>query len=181
MVVTVVMCVPWRQAPHIEDGPGWPATIPAPWYADAFPGTQAPRTPNYNYSALDHHCACNGFWGMWVPPPPAYREKILLLLLPGIVSQQPPMTEEQVGSRSLHRCAGLGTSSERVAWQATYADILFRRRWQSLLSVDDLIESRENRLRDHLGKLAEQGAGPDGGPALLACSGQHLGEGRRAG
>ena len=35
-------------APHI------PAT-PAPWYQTEFSGLKAPRTPNYNYSALDHH------------------------------------------------------------------------------------------------------------------------------
>ena len=38
-------------APH---APHVPAT-PAPWYADQFSGLKAPRTPNYNYSALDHH------------------------------------------------------------------------------------------------------------------------------
>ena len=35
-------------APHI------PAT-PAPWYRNEFVGGKAPRTPNYNYSAPDHH------------------------------------------------------------------------------------------------------------------------------
>ena len=38
-------------APH---APHVPAT-PAPWYADKFSGLKAPRTPNYNYPALDHH------------------------------------------------------------------------------------------------------------------------------
>ena len=38
-------------APH---APHVPAT-PAPWYADKFTGKKAPRTPSYNYSALDHH------------------------------------------------------------------------------------------------------------------------------
>ena len=38
-------------APH---APHVPAT-PAPWYADKFTGQKAPRTPSYNYSALDHH------------------------------------------------------------------------------------------------------------------------------
>lgn len=38
-------------APH---APHVPAT-PAPWYMDNFSGMTAPRTPNYNYSALDHH------------------------------------------------------------------------------------------------------------------------------
>ena len=35
-------------APHI------PAT-PAPWYEDVFKDRKAPRTENYNFSALDHH------------------------------------------------------------------------------------------------------------------------------
>ena len=38
-------------APH---APHVPAT-PAPWYANAFSGLKAPRTPSYNYSAKDHH------------------------------------------------------------------------------------------------------------------------------
>lgn len=38
-------------APH---APHVPAT-PAPWYRNEFSGDRAPRTPNYNYSALDHH------------------------------------------------------------------------------------------------------------------------------
>ena len=38
-------------APH---APHVPAT-PAPWYSDKFSGLKAPRTPSYNYSALDHH------------------------------------------------------------------------------------------------------------------------------
>ena len=38
-------------APH---APHVPAT-PAPWYADNFKNMKAPRTPNWNYSALDHH------------------------------------------------------------------------------------------------------------------------------
>ena len=38
-------------APH---APHVPAT-PAPWYQNKFSGLKAPRTPNYNYSALDHH------------------------------------------------------------------------------------------------------------------------------
>lgn len=38
-------------APH---APHVPAT-PAPWYANEFSGLKAPRTPNYNFSALDHH------------------------------------------------------------------------------------------------------------------------------
>ena len=38
-------------APH---APHVPAT-PAPWYQAEFSGQTAPRTPNYNFSALDHH------------------------------------------------------------------------------------------------------------------------------
>ena len=38
-------------APH---APHVPAT-PAPWYTKEFSGLRAPRTPNYNFSALDHH------------------------------------------------------------------------------------------------------------------------------
>ena len=38
-------------APH---APHVPAT-PAPWYEDVFKDYKAPRTENYNYSALDHH------------------------------------------------------------------------------------------------------------------------------
>lgn len=58
------------KAPHIEDGNGWPMAQPAPWYNDSslFSGIQAPRTPNWNLSAPDHH---------W------------------LVRSQPAMTEEQ--------------------------------------------------------------------------------------
>lgn len=38
-------------APH---APHVPAT-PAPWYEDTFPYMLAPRTPNYNFTASDHH------------------------------------------------------------------------------------------------------------------------------
>lgn len=38
-------------APH---APHVPAT-PAPWYSTQFSGDKAPRTPNYNYLAADHH------------------------------------------------------------------------------------------------------------------------------
>ena len=69
-------------APHV------PAT-PAPWYENVFNGSQAPRTPNYNYSALDHHY---------------------------VIRQQPPITSEQ----------------------APEVDELFRNRWRTLLSVDDI-------------------------------------------
>ena len=41
---------------------------PAPWYNETFAGVAAPRTPNWNLSAPDHH---------W------------------LVRQQPPMTDEQ--------------------------------------------------------------------------------------
>lgn len=67
------------KAPHIQDGPGWPTTLPAPWYnrSDLFPGLQAPRTPNWNMSCPDHH---------WM------------------IRQQPPMTDEQaMYSDALHR------------------------------------------------------------------------------
>ena len=57
------------KAPHIQDGAGWPITLPAPWHAEALPGsTKAPRTASWNYSALDHH---------WM------------------IAQQPPMTGEE--------------------------------------------------------------------------------------
>lgn len=79
------------KAPHIQDGPGWPITLPAPWYNEAFPSVIAPRTPNWNASCLDHH---------W------------------LIRQQPPMTAEE----------------------AMHSDNLYRARWQSLLSVDDLVE-----------------------------------------
>ena len=58
------------KAPHIQDGPGWPVAIPAPWH-DAhvrFAGVRAPRTPNYNVSCPTHH---------W------------------LVRSQPPLTAEQ--------------------------------------------------------------------------------------
>ena len=58
------------KAPHIQDGPGWPVAIPAPWHdADrSFGGVIAPRTPNYNASCPAHH---------W------------------LIRSQPPMTTEQ--------------------------------------------------------------------------------------
>ena len=65
------------KAPHIQDGAGFPKTLPAPWYADAFPGLKAPRTPNWNASCPDHH---------WM------------------IRQQPPMTAEQaLNSDELYR------------------------------------------------------------------------------
>lgn len=71
------------KAPHI-------AATPAPWYRTRFSDRQAPRTPAYNFSALDHH---------WV------------------VAQQGPITD---------------TESAEI-------DELFRDRWRTLLSVDDLV------------------------------------------
>ena len=56
------------KVPHIQDGPGWPVALSAPWYQDHFAGIQAPRTPNWNASCPDHH---------WM------------------VRQQPPLTTEQ--------------------------------------------------------------------------------------
>eukprot|EP00658_Telonema_sp_P-2_P005555 TRINITY_DN12080_c0_g1_i2.p1 TRINITY_DN12080_c0_g1~~TRINITY_DN12080_c0_g1_i2.p1 ORF type:complete len:289 (-),score=35.60 TRINITY_DN12080_c0_g1_i2:393-1259(-) len=79
------------KAPHIQDGPGWPVALPAPWYDHAFPGLKAPRTPNWNASCPEHH---------WM------------------IRTQPPLTHEQ----------------------ASRADALYRSRWQSLLSVDDMVE-----------------------------------------
>ena len=43
------------KAPHIQDGPGFPLAIPAPWYQNASVRQRAPRTPNYNVSCPDHH------------------------------------------------------------------------------------------------------------------------------
>ena len=45
------------KAPHIQDGPGWPVAIPAPWHDtnQSFHGVAAPRTPNYNASCPAHH------------------------------------------------------------------------------------------------------------------------------
>ncbi|KAK7242146.1 sulfuric ester hydrolase [Aureococcus anophagefferens] len=58
------------KAPHVEDGPGWPVAVPAPWYNSSalFAGEKPPRTPNWNASCPDHH---------W------------------LVASQPPMTREQ--------------------------------------------------------------------------------------
>ena len=72
-------------APH---APHVPAT-PAPWYTNEFQNHSAPRTPNYNYSALDHHY---------------------------VIRSQQPLTK---------------TEGEEV-------DELFRNRWRTLLSVDDI-------------------------------------------
>eukprot|EP00980_Cylindrotheca_fusiformis_P030282 scaffold24620_cov137-Cylindrotheca_fusiformis.AAC.4 len=44
------------KAPHLQDGPGFPKAIPAPWYeSTSIPEEIAPRTPNYNLSCPDHH------------------------------------------------------------------------------------------------------------------------------
>lgn len=65
------------KAPHIQDGPGWPVALEAPWYQHTFPGVRAPRTPNWNMSCAEHH---------W------------------LVRQQPPLTEEQAArSDALYR------------------------------------------------------------------------------
>lgn len=82
-------------APHL------PST-PAPWYTTPFADPSLAnryRTPNFNYSATDHH---------WC------------------VAQQPPVTEAQV--------VGI--------------DALFRDRWRTLLSVDDLVEGVVNAAID---------------------------------
>ena len=73
-------------APH---APHVPAT-PAPWYQGEFEGFKAPRTPNYNHTALDHHY---------------------------VIRQQEHMTE----------------------MVAEMSDELFRNRWRTLLSVDDIM------------------------------------------
>ena len=83
-------------APH---APHVPAT-PAPWYESAFAGLQAPRTPNWNYSALDHHY---------------------------VIRQQDHLTK-------------------RIADES---DELFRNRWRSLLSVDDIMKAVTKLLEDH--------------------------------
>ena len=85
-------------APH---APHVPAT-PAPWYADFFKDRKAPRTENYNYSALDHHY---------------------------VIRQQQPLSSKE---------------GEEV-------DQLFRNRWRTLLSVDDIMVS----LVDTIEKLGE--------------------------
>ncbi|KAL6078824.1 Glucosamine (N-acetyl)-6-sulfatase (Sanfilippo disease IIID), b, variant 2 [Balamuthia mandrillaris] len=71
-------------APHV------PAT-PAPWYQRMFSNGSAPRTPNFNFHAVDHH---------W------------------IVRQQQEMDSQHT---------------------IPYTDELFRRRWQTLVSIDDLL------------------------------------------
>lgn len=72
--------------PH---APHYPAT-PAPWYADMFPIIHPPRTPNYNYTAKDHHF---------------------------LLHQQLPLNQ----------------------YEDELITELFRDRWRTLLSVDDLM------------------------------------------
>lgn len=44
------------KAPHILDGPGFPVSIPAPWYSNiTIPEQSVRHIPNYNHSATDHH------------------------------------------------------------------------------------------------------------------------------
>ncbi|KAJ1444706.1 alkaline-phosphatase-like protein [Pelagophyceae sp. CCMP2097] len=46
------------KAPHVQDGPGWPLPVAAPWTAPANASNAAPRTPAYNCSAAarsGHH------------------------------------------------------------------------------------------------------------------------------
>ncbi len=83
-------------APH---APHVPAT-PAPWYANEYADRKAPRTMNYNYSAVDHHYV--------------------------IRSQQPLSMKE----------------SDEV-------DDLFRDRWRSLLSVDDITKKLYSLLEKY--------------------------------
>jgi N-acetylglucosamine-6-sulfatase len=82
-------------APH---APHVPAT-PAPWYESAFSNLKAPRTPNWNYTALDHHY---------------------------VIRQQEHLTA-QIASES---------------------DALFRNRWRSLLSVDDIMKDVVKMLEE---------------------------------
>jgi N-acetylglucosamine-6-sulfatase len=82
-------------APHLPSSP-------APWYEEAFTEPSLAnhyRTPNFNYSANDHH---------WC------------------VAQQPAITDTE----------------------AVGIDALFRDRWRTLLSVDDLVEGVVNALTD---------------------------------
>ena len=83
-------------APH---APHVPAT-PAPWYANEYKDRKAPRTPNYNYSATDHHY---------------------------VIRSQPSMTDDQ----------------------ANDSDNLFRNRWRSLLSVDDITKELVDLLNKY--------------------------------
>ncbi len=83
-------------APH---APHVPST-PAPWYMDNFAGINAPRTPNYNYSALDHHY---------------------------VIRSQPPLSTKIAGE----------------------VDELFRNRWRTLLSVDDITRAAVDLLKKH--------------------------------
>ena len=84
-------------APH---APHVPAT-PAPWYEDTLPYMLAPRTPNYNFTASDHH---------------------------KIVRSQSPLDPFGI---------------------APQVDELFRNRWRSLLSVDDLMMDVVDKLTEY--------------------------------
>ena len=72
------------KAPHIQDGPGWPVAIPAPWHdADERFGTvRAPRTPNWNMSCPQHH---------W------------------LIRSQPPLTSEQANRSDALYVSRLGS------------------------------------------------------------------------
>ena len=83
-------------APH---APHLPAT-PAPWYNNTFNNFTAPRTPSYNYTALDHH---------WV------------------IRQQEHLTGDI----------------------ESIIDELYRNRFRTLLSVDDIMIAITNLLQDH--------------------------------
>lgn len=83
-------------APH---APHVPST-PAPWYMNNFAALKAPRTPNYNYSALDHHY---------------------------VIRSQQPLT----------------------GVIANDTDALFRDRWRTLLSVDDITKAVVDTLKKH--------------------------------
>ena len=82
--------------PH---APHYPAT-PAPWYEDMFPIIQPPLTPNYNYTAKDHHF---------------------------ILRQQKHLD----------------------GYEAELITDLYRDRWRTLLSVDDLLMDVVNVIKDH--------------------------------
>lgn len=82
--------------PH---APHYPAT-PAPWYEDTFPIIHPPFTPNYNYTAKDHHF---------------------------LLRQQKPLND----------------------YEAELITDLFRDRWRTLLSVDDLLTDVVKVITDY--------------------------------
>lgn len=43
------------KSPHIQDGPGFPVAIPAPWYKNTYKDIKPPRTPNWNYTCTTCH------------------------------------------------------------------------------------------------------------------------------